>query len=74
MPLRAYTRKLVLEAERDMILQVLSEQRWNRRETARVLQVSYQTLLHKLKQNGLDKKRRPATGSVTVQVPEGRLP
>lgn len=74
MPLRAYTRKLVLEAERDMILKVLSEQRWNRRETARVLQVSYQTLLHKLKQNGLDKKRRPATGSVTVQVPEGRLP
>ncbi|MHB8617587.1 MAG: sigma 54-interacting transcriptional regulator [Candidatus Acidiferrales bacterium] len=73
-PLRAYTRKLVLEAERDMILKVLSEQRWNRRETARVLQVSYQTLLHKLKQNGLDKKRRPATGSVTVQVPEGRLP
>ena len=73
-PLRVYTRKLVLDAERDMILKVLSEQRWNRRETARVLQVSYQTLLHKLKQSGLDKKRRLATESVAVPIPEGRLP
>ena len=73
-PLRVYTRKLVQEAERDMILKVLSEQRWNRRETARVLQVSYQTLLHKLKQSGLDKKHRPATESDIVEVPEGRLP
>ena len=71
--LRVYTRKVVQEAERDMILQVLGEQRWNRREAARVLQVSYQTLLHKLKQTGLDKKRRPATASVTDQMPEGRL-
>jgi len=74
MPLRVYTRKVVQEAERDMILQVLSEQRWNRREAARVLQVSYQTLLHKLKQSGLDKKRRPAATSVAEQVREGRLP
>lgn len=59
MPLKAYTRQLVEQAEKDMIHRVLREQRWNRKETARVLQVSYQTLLHKLKQTGLDKKYKP---------------
>lgn len=62
-PLKAYTRQLVEQAERDLILRVLRQQRWNRKETAKVLQVSYQTLLHKLKQTGLDRKRRPRPGA-----------
>jgi two-component system, NtrC family, response regulator AtoC len=55
-PLKAYRRQVLQEAETDMILSVLRKQRWNRKEAARVLQISYNTLLHKLKQSGLDKK------------------
>ncbi|MHB8754099.1 MAG: sigma 54-interacting transcriptional regulator [Candidatus Acidiferrales bacterium] len=73
MPLRAYTKQLVEQAERDMILKVLREQRWNRREAARVLQVSYQTLLHKLKQSGLIKKHKSMNASDPT-MPAERLP
>lgn len=68
-PLKAYTRQLVEQAEKDLILRVLREQRWNRKEAAKVLQVSYQTLLHKLKQTGLTRKRRvqPDVVDQTVQ-------
>ena len=62
-PLKAYTRQLVEQAERDLILRVLRQQQWNRKETAKVLQVSYQTLLHKLKQTGLDRKCRTRPGA-----------
>lgn len=57
-PLKTFKRQLIEQAERDLILRVLQQQRWNRKETAKVLQVSYQTLLHKLKQVGLGRKRR----------------
>jgi DNA-binding NtrC family response regulator len=73
MPLSAYKRLIVEEAERDMILRVLSENRWNRKETAKALQISYQTLLHKLKQTGLNKRRQPQPGVVGKQIPEGGL-
>jgi two-component system response regulator AtoC len=37
------------EVERGMVLRVLGETRWNRRETARRLRISYKALLNKLK-------------------------
>ncbi len=40
------------EAEREIILQVLTRTRWNRRRAARELQISYKALLYKLKQIG----------------------
>lgn len=73
MPLGAYKRLIVEEAEKEMILRVLSENRWNRKETAKALQISYQTLLHKLKQTGLNKKPQPQPGVLGKQVPEGGL-
>jgi DNA-binding NtrC family response regulator len=69
-PLKTFTRQLVEQAERDLILRVLHQQRWNRKETAKVLQVSYQTLLHKLKQVGLSRKRRVNSEIVDQQVQE----
>ena len=42
------------QAERELILQVLTRVRWNRKRAARDLQISYKALLYKLKQIGLD--------------------
>lgn len=41
------------EAERDLILKALARTRWNRKRAARDLQISYKSLLYKLKQIGL---------------------
>ena len=40
------------EAERELILKVLTRTRWNRRRAAKELQISYKALLYKLKQIG----------------------
>lgn len=42
------------QAERELILQVLSRTRWNRKRAAEELQISYKALLYKLKQIGID--------------------
>jgi two-component system response regulator AtoC len=42
------------EAEREIILQVLTKMRWNRRRAAQELQISYKALLYKLKQIGYE--------------------
>jgi transcriptional regulator with PAS, ATPase and Fis domain len=42
------------QVERDLILDSLRRMRWNRKETAKSLGVSYKTLLAKIRENGLD--------------------
>jgi two-component system response regulator AtoC len=42
------------EAERELILKALGRTRWNRKRAARELQISYKSLLYKLKQIGLE--------------------
>jgi DNA-binding NtrC family response regulator len=42
------------EAEKELILQVLTKTRWNRRRAAQELQISYKALLYKLKQIGYE--------------------
>jgi two-component system response regulator AtoC len=42
------------EAEREIILQVLTRTRWNRRRAAQELQISYKALLYKMKQIGYE--------------------
>jgi len=42
------------QAERELIQQVLTRFRWNRKRAAQELQISYKALLYKLKQMGLD--------------------
>lgn len=42
------------EAEKDLILKVLTRTRWNRRRAAKELQISYKALLYKLKQIGYE--------------------
>lgn len=42
------------QAERELILKVLSKTRWNRKKAAEELQISYKALLYKLKQIGFE--------------------
>jgi two-component system response regulator AtoC len=51
--LKAVSREASRHAEREMILKQLERTHWNRKKTARDLQISYKALLYKLKQMGL---------------------
>jgi len=51
--LKAASRAASRETEREMILKALERTRWNRKRAARELQISYKSLLYKLKQIGL---------------------
>ena len=50
--LKAVSRAASHEAEKELILNVLTRTRWNRRRAAQELQISYKALLYKLKQIG----------------------
>jgi two-component system, NtrC family, response regulator AtoC len=51
--LKAAARTASREAERELILRALERTHWNRKRAARELQISYKSLLYKLKQIGL---------------------
>jgi DNA-binding NtrC family response regulator len=53
--LKNISRTAAREAERELILRMLQQTRWNRKETAEILGISYKALLYKIKENGLDK-------------------
>jgi two-component system, NtrC family, response regulator AtoC len=42
-------RRAAMQAEREAIERVLAQTRWNRRQAARILRISYKALLNKLK-------------------------
>ncbi len=52
--LKAASRAASHEAEKALILKVLTRTRWNRRRAAEELQISYKALLYKLKQIGYE--------------------
>jgi two-component system response regulator AtoC len=47
------------QAERKLILQTLGETRWNRREAAKLLRISYKTLLYKIQRYQGDNEKAP---------------
>lgn len=51
--LKEVTREAAHALERKIILKTLQETQWNRRQTARVLHISYRALLYKIKEAGL---------------------
>ena len=53
--LKEIARAAAREAERALILQMLTRTRWNRKEAAEHLGISYKALLYKIKENGFDK-------------------
>ena len=57
--LKEAAREASRHAERSLILSQLERTHWNRKRTARELQISYKALLYKLKQLGLDGAAHP---------------
>ena len=53
--LKDIARAAARQAERELILRMLTRTRWNRKEAAENLGISYKALLYKIKENGLDK-------------------
>jgi DNA-binding NtrC family response regulator len=54
------------QAERELILRVLSRTRWNRKRAAEELRISYKALLYKLKQIGVDEYSKPVANGEDV--------
>ncbi len=55
--LKAISRRAAQVAEKRVIEQVLQQTRWNRKEAAERLKISYKALLYKMKENGLSEGR-----------------
>lgn len=60
--LKAVTRKAVHELERKIILSVLQSNEWNRKRTAKALNISYRALLYKIREVGVPSKRAQNSG------------
>jgi two-component system response regulator AtoC len=52
--LKAIAKRAAQIAEKRVIKKVLDQTRWNRKEAAERLQISYKALLYKMKDNGLN--------------------
>jgi transcriptional regulator with PAS, ATPase and Fis domain len=63
--LKVVGRAAARAAERKLILRMLTRTRWNRKEAAEILGISYKALLYKIKENRLDE---------AVTDPEGSSP
>ncbi len=57
MDLKAISKRAARVAEKRVIERVLQQTRWNRKEAAEQLQISYKALLYKMKENGLNDDR-----------------
>jgi len=56
--LKVAARTASRQAERDLIAKALEATHWNRKRAAQQLQISYKSLLYKIKQTGLEGKQR----------------
>jgi len=71
-PLKVQTKRAIQNLERKIILNVLQAHKWNRRKTARTLNISYRALLYKIKEAGLPPVRsvRPSVEKLPVREGE----
>ena len=56
MDLKAVSKRASQMAEKRVIERVLHQTRWNRKEAAERLQISYKALLYKMKEAGLSER------------------
>jgi DNA-binding NtrC family response regulator len=65
-------RRAAMQAEREAIERVLAQTRWNRRQAAKILRVSYKALLNKLK--AMEESKVPKTGAEEDKVNSRQQP
>jgi two-component system response regulator AtoC len=70
--LKEVTREAAKKAETEAILDVLSYTRWNRRETAALLKISYKALLNKIKEYEIEDKYRQLFREQRTEVGDQR--
>jgi len=61
--LKSMARKAIKEVERNVILEALRANHWNRRKTAQELRISYRALIYKIRDAGLASRRRTSKNS-----------
>ncbi|MCU1241335.1 MAG: hypothetical protein JWO71_2061 [Candidatus Acidoferrum typicum] len=59
-PLRSIAKEAIRELERNVILEALRTNQWNRRKTAQALKISYRALIYKIRDAGLISRRGAA--------------
>jgi len=64
--LKKLTREVTRELERKVIVKTLQAYRWNRKQAARALGISYRGLLYKIHDDDLIPNQPPRAGQVTV--------
>ena len=57
LPLRSVAKEAIRELERNVILEALRTNQWNRRKTAQALKISYRALIYKIRDAGLVSRR-----------------
>jgi two-component system, NtrC family, response regulator AtoC len=62
--LKRKTKNAILRAERQVILEVLRANQWNRRKAAGILKISYRALIYKIRQAGLSSSRSEETATL----------
>src|SRR5277367_3585343 len=67
--LKKMTRQCVRELERKVILKVLQQHHWNRKQAARTLGISYRALLYKIRDAGL-----PSNRALRLRQAENAMP
>jgi two-component system response regulator AtoC len=60
LPLRSIAKEAIREVERNVILEALRTNQWNRRKTAQALKISYRALIYKIRDAGLVSRRGAA--------------
>jgi two-component system response regulator AtoC len=67
--LKRIAKEAVREMERNVILQALRANQWNRRKTAQTLKISYRALIYKISEAGLSSKSSSSNGIATGMKP-----
>jgi len=57
-PLKQLAKEAIREKERNLILEALQANQWNRRKTAESLKISYRTLIYKIRDTGIASQRK----------------
>jgi two-component system, NtrC family, response regulator AtoC len=66
--LKHIAKQAVREMESNVILQVLRENKWNRRKAANVLNISYRALIYKIQEAGLAQRHHRKNNHAPVQA------
>jgi two-component system response regulator AtoC len=66
--LKRMSKDAIKEMERDVILETLRANQWNRRKTAQALKISYRALIYKIRDAGLISRRTAVQGMQSAPV------